>query len=62
MPATTIYKERMSISTLEISQKPGTENEPMIGANIIVKLNGQTLDGVTSLKIEINASGLANGI
>ena len=49
----------MSYPTIEIMQKPGTEGQPMTGANTIVKVNGKEMEGLTHISVEINAHGLA---
>lgn len=49
----------MSYPTIEIMQRPGTEHEPMTGANTIVKVNGKEMGGLTRISIELDAQGLA---
>ncbi len=44
---------------IEIKQKEGTEDSPMVGANTEVFLDGVLLKGVQSAKFEVRTRGVA---
>lgn len=44
---------------IEIRQKEGSEDQIMTGANTQILLDGKPLKGVTGVKFEVNARGVA---